>query len=40
MIGSDFTEISTCVACLNSDLSCTLDLGYQQLANDFIDSNA
>ena len=40
MIGNDFTELSTCVACLNSDLSCTLDLGYQPLANDFIDSNA
>jgi len=39
MIGTDFTDIPKCVACDDSSLRCTLDLGYQPLANDFIDSN-
>lgn len=36
MIGTDFTEILKCVACGNSDLVSTLDLGLQPLANDYL----
>lgn len=37
MSGSDYTDITTCVACGNSKLQTTLDLGYQPLANDFLE---
>lgn len=36
MENKDFVELNECVACASSDLLCTLDLGYQPLANDFL----
>lgn len=36
MKGSEFKEIENCVACGNSNLDVTLDLGSQPLANDFL----
>jgi hypothetical protein len=35
----DFLELNECVACNSSNLVCTLDLGYQPLANDFLAPN-
>jgi len=36
----DFVELNKCVACNSSSLLCTLDLGYQPLANDFLAPNS
>lgn len=36
MENKDFEELNECVACASSDLLCTLDLGFQPLANDFL----
>ena len=40
MKGTEFKEIVDCVACNNSDLNVTLDLGDQPLANDFLEDNS
>lgn len=36
MNNTDFVELNECVACASSELLCTLDLGFQPLANDFL----
>jgi SAM-dependent methyltransferase len=37
MNGSDYADIASCVACGHTNLQTTLDLGYQPLANDFLE---
>jgi len=39
MIGLDFIPLQNCVACDNIISDVTLDLGYQPLANDFLETN-
>ena len=40
MKGTEFKEIINCVACNNSGLNVTLDLGNQPLANDFLETKS
>jgi len=37
MKGTDYTDITSCVACGHTKLETILDLGYQPLANDFLE---
>jgi len=38
--GTEFKDINNCVACNNSNLNVTLDLGTQPLANDFLECDS
>lgn len=40
MIGTDYTDITSCVACGHAHLKAILDLGYQPLANDFLEPSS